>query len=68
MLNVTFIAGEIKDPKNIPAVCSRNYCTVVYVLANGLFSITANAGSPSASDALSNGIMFINREVRQQQV
>ncbi|OUD37139.1 APC family permease [Flavobacterium sp. FPG59] len=64
--NVTFIAGEIKDPKkNIPRslFLGTVIVTVVYVLANlAYLALLPMQGSPSASDALSNGIMFANND------
>ncbi|CAH0336280.1 Serine/threonine exchanger SteT [Flavobacterium sp. CECT 9288] len=64
--NVTFIAGEIKDPKkNIPRslFLGTVIVTVVYVLANVAYlALLPMQGSPSASDALSNGIMFANND------
>ncbi|MGL2993869.1 APC family permease [Flavobacterium sp. TSSA_36] len=60
--NVTFIAGEIKDPKrNIPRslVLGTLIVTVVYVLANVAYlSLLPLQGVPSGQDALSKGIMF----------
>ncbi|WP_144892692.1 APC family permease [Flavobacterium tiangeerense] len=64
--NVTFIAGEIKDPKkNIPRslFLGTVIVTVVYVLANVAYlALLPMQGSPSAGDALSNGIMFANND------
>ncbi len=64
--NVTFIAGEIKDPKkNIPRslFLGTVIVTVVYVLANVAYlALLPMQGSPSASDTLSNGIMFANND------
>jgi basic amino acid/polyamine antiporter, APA family len=60
--NVTFIAGEIKDPKrNIPRslVLGTLIVTVVYVLANVAYlSLLPLQGVPSGQDVLSKGIMF----------
>ena len=64
--NVTFIAAEIKDPKkNIPRslFLGTVIVTVVYVLANVAYlALLPMQGSPGASDALRNGIMFANND------
>lgn len=60
--NVTFIAGEIKDPKkNIPRslVLGTVIVTGLYILANiAYLNILPFHGSPEGSDVLSKGIQF----------
>ncbi|MFT5252793.1 MAG: APA family basic amino acid/polyamine antiporter [Flavobacteriales bacterium] len=64
--NVTFIAGEIKDPKkNIPRslFLGTLIVTIVYVLANVAYlALLPMHGSPTAADAFSNGIMFASND------
>jgi APA family basic amino acid/polyamine antiporter len=56
---VTFIAGEIKDPKkNIPRslFLGTLIVTIVYILANVAYlALLPMHGNPSAGDAFSNG-------------
>jgi APA family basic amino acid/polyamine antiporter len=60
--NVTFIAGEIKDPKkNIPKSLffGTTIVTVIYILANlAYLALLPKGGDPMATDALGQGIMF----------
>ena len=60
--NVTFIAGEIKDPKkNIPRslFLGTLIVTVIYVLANlAYLSLLPMHGTPNSNDVVANGIMF----------
>lgn len=60
--NVTFIAAEIKDPKkNIPRslFLGTLIVTIIYILANVAYlSLLPIKGSPSGTDAFSQGIMF----------
>ncbi|HRG52195.1 MAG TPA: amino acid permease [Bacteroidia bacterium] len=60
--NVTFIAGEIKDPvKNIPKslFLGTLIVTVIYILANVAYmALLPIKGSPLATDAIGQGIMF----------
>ncbi len=60
--NVTFIAGEIKDPKkNIPKSLffGTTIVTVIYILANlAYLALLPKGGDPMATDAVGQGIMF----------
>jgi basic amino acid/polyamine antiporter, APA family len=60
--NVTFIAGEIKDPKrNIPRslLLGTTIVTILYIMTNiSYLSLIPLKGSPTGTDALSQGIMF----------
>lgn len=60
--NVTFIAGEIKDPKkNIPKSLffGTTIVTIIYILANlAYLALLPKGGDPMATDALGQGIMF----------
>jgi APA family basic amino acid/polyamine antiporter len=60
--NVTFIAGEIKDPKkNIPKSLffGTTIVTVIYILANlAYLALLPKGGDPMATDAFGQGIMF----------
>ncbi|PRZ24026.1 APC family permease [Flavobacterium granuli] len=64
--NVTFIAGEIKEPKkNIPRslFLGTLIVTVIYVLANlAYLALLPMHGTPNAVDIASNGIMFANND------
>ena len=64
--NVTFIAGEIKDPKkNIPRslFLGTLIVTVIYVLANlAYLALLPMQGSPGATDVFSSGIMFASND------
>ncbi|MBG6111095.1 APA family basic amino acid/polyamine antiporter [Flavobacterium sp. CG_9.10] len=64
--NVTFIAGEIKEPKkNIPRslFLGTLIVTVIYVLANlAYLALLPIQGTPNASDIASNGIMFASND------
>jgi APA family basic amino acid/polyamine antiporter len=60
--NVTFIAGEIKDPKkNIPKSLffGTTIVTIIYILANlAYLALLPKGGDPTAVDAVGQGIMF----------
>jgi basic amino acid/polyamine antiporter, APA family len=60
--NVTFIAGEIKDPKkNIPKSLffGTTIVTVIYILANlAYLALLPKGGDPLATDSVGQGIMF----------
>lgn len=60
--NVTFIAGEIKDPKkNIPRslFLGTLIVTMIYILANiAYLALLPAHGNPEASDAIGKGIMY----------
>ncbi|WP_266367678.1 APC family permease [Tellurirhabdus rosea] len=60
--NVTFIAGEIKDPRrNIPLALffGTLLVTVIYTLANVAYlALLPLQGTPNAADALGRGIQF----------
>ena len=60
--NVTFIAGEIKNPKkNIPLslLIGTSVVTVLYVLANFAYlALIPLHGSPDGTDVLSQGMQF----------
>lgn len=60
--NVTFIAGEIKDPKkNIPKSLffGTTIVTAIYILANlAYLALLPKGGDPNATDAFGQGIMF----------
>ena len=60
--NVTFIAGEIKDPKkNIPKSLffGTTIVTIIYILANFAYlALLPKGGDPMATDAIGQGIMF----------
>ena len=62
--NVTFIAGEIKDPqRNIPRslFLGTLIVTVIYILANVAYLMLLPLnGDPTSAEALSRGIMFAN--------
>ncbi len=64
--NVTFIAGEIKNPKkNIPRSLFLGTClvTAIYILTNvSYLSLLPINGNPTATDALGQGIMFANND------
>lgn len=64
--NVTFIAGEIKNPaKNIPRslILGTAIVTVLYLLANlAYLSLLPLKGSPDGADALSRGIQFAQND------
>jgi APA family basic amino acid/polyamine antiporter len=64
--NVTFIAGEIKEPKkNIPRslFLGTLIVTVIYVLANlAYLALLPMQGIPNAADIASNGIMFASND------
>src|SRR4051812_1912005 len=64
--NVTFIAGEIKDPvKNIPRslFLGTLIVTIIYVLANVAYmALLPIKGSPGATDAMGQGIMFASND------
>jgi APA family basic amino acid/polyamine antiporter len=62
--NVTFIAGEIKEPKkNIPRslFLGTLIVTVIYVLLILLFGFITNARNSNAAD-IANGIMFASND------
>jgi APA family basic amino acid/polyamine antiporter len=60
--NVTFIAGEIKNPqKNIPRSLffGTLIVTIIYILANlAYLALLPINGSPNAADPVGQGIMF----------
>lgn len=60
--NVTFIAGEIKDPKkNIPKSLffGTTIVTIIYIMANlAYLALLPKGGDPMATDAIGQGIMF----------
>lgn len=64
--NVTFIAGEIKDPaKNIPRslILGTAIVTVLYLLANlAYLSLLPLQGDPAGADAVSRGIQFAEND------
>ncbi len=64
--NVTFIAAEIKDPKkNIPRslFLGTLIVTIIYILANiAYLALLPINGSPEATDALGQGIMFASND------
>lgn len=64
--NVTFIAGEIKDPqKNIPRslFLGTLIVTVVYILANiAYLALLPLHGDPTAGDAYAQGIQFATND------
>jgi APA family basic amino acid/polyamine antiporter len=64
--NVTFIAGEIKDPKkNIPRslFLGTLIVTIIYILANVAYlSLLPMQGTPDSGSVLRNGIMFANED------
>lgn len=64
--NVTFIAGEIKEPKkNIPRslFLGTLIVTVVYVLANlAYLALLPMHGTPNAVDIAGKGIMFASND------
>ncbi len=64
--NVTFIAGEIKDPKkNIPRslFLGTLLVTLIYVLANVAYlALLPLKGDPSAHDTFAQGIQFATND------
>lgn len=60
--NVTFIAGEIKEPqKNIPRslLLGTGIVTIIYLLANITYlSLLPLHGDPAATDVIGQGIQF----------
>ena len=64
--NVTFIAGEIKDPaKNIPRslFLGTLIVTVIYVLSNVAYlALLPVHGNPEATDVIGQGIMFSSND------
>lgn len=64
--NVTFIAGEIKDPKkNIPRslFLGTLIVTIIYILANFAYlALLPIHGCPEATDAVGQGIMFASND------
>lgn len=64
--NVTFIAGEIKDPrKNIPKSLffGTLIVTVIYVLANVAYlALLPVHGSPSGSSPIDQGMLFASND------
>ncbi|CAM3989399.1 APC family permease [Flavobacterium sinopsychrotolerans] len=64
--NVTFIAGEIKEPKkNIPRslFLGTLIVTIIYVLANVAYlALLPMQGTPNATDIAGNGIMFASND------
>lgn len=64
--NVTFIAGEIRDPKkNIPRslFLGTAIVTIIYLLANlAYLSLLPLNGSPDGTSVLARGIMFADQD------
>lgn len=64
--NVTFIAGEIKDPqKNIPRslFVGTLVVTIIYILANiAYLALLPLQGDPNAVDVVANGIQFADND------
>ncbi|MEZ7498806.1 amino acid permease [Flavobacterium sp. Arc3] len=64
--NVTFIAGEIKEPKkNIPRslFLGTLIVTIIYVLANVAYlALLPMQGTPGATSIFDGGIMFANND------
>lgn len=64
--NVTFIAGEIKDPKkNIPRslFLGTLIVTLIYILANiAYLALLPVNGDPTANDVMGKGIMFASED------
>jgi basic amino acid/polyamine antiporter, APA family len=64
--NVTFIAGEIKDPKkNIPRslFLGTLIVTIIYILANVAYlALLPMQGTPDSGSVLGNGIMFASED------
>ncbi|SDX25077.1 APC family permease [Flavobacterium degerlachei] len=64
--NVTFIAGEIKEPKkNIPRslFLGTLIVTIIYVLANiAYLALLPMQGTPGATSVFDGGIMFANND------
>lgn len=64
--NITFIAGEIKEPqKNIPKslILGTLIVTIVYLLANlAYFSLLPLNGNHMSSDLMEQGIKFANED------
>lgn len=64
--NVTFIAGEIKEPKkNIPRslFLGTLIVTIIYILANlAYLALLPMHGTPDAVDISGNGIMFASND------
>lgn len=64
--NVTFIAGEIKDPKkNIPRslFLGTLIVTIIYILANlAYLALLPINGSPISDSVVGQGIMFANQD------
>lgn len=64
--NVTFIAGEIKEPqRNIPVglFIGTTLVTIIYVLANVAYLMLLPVkGDPAATDAIGKGIMFAQND------
>lgn len=64
--NVTFIAGEIKEPqRNIPMglFIGTTLVTIIYVLANVAYlMLLPMNGNPAAEDVLGKGIMFAQND------
>ncbi len=64
--NVTFIAGEVKEPqKNIPLglFIGTSVVTIIYVLANlAYFMLLPIKGDPAAADVAGQGIMFAQND------
>ncbi|RTY92376.1 APC family permease [Flavobacterium sp. GT3R68] len=64
--NVTFIAGEIKEPKkNIPRslFLGTLIVTIIYILANlAYLALLPMHGNPNTVDVAGNGIMFASND------
>jgi APA family basic amino acid/polyamine antiporter len=64
--NVTFIAGEVKEPhKNIPLglFIGTAIVTVIYILANlAYLMVLPVKGDPTSTDVLAQGLMFAQND------
>jgi APA family basic amino acid/polyamine antiporter len=63
--NVTFIAGRLRNQKNIPRslFLGTLIVTVIYILANlAYLALLPMHGTPGASDIAGNGIMFASND------
>jgi APA family basic amino acid/polyamine antiporter len=64
--NVTFIAGEVKEPqRNIPLglFIGTSLVTIIYILANiAYLMLLPVKGNPEAADVIGKGIMFAQND------
>jgi len=64
--NITFVAGEVKDPRrNIPLslILGTGIVTVIYLLANvSYLLILPLRGDPAGTDVISQGIQFASQD------